>query len=111
LPAPAALPPACRTDACERRVSRRWTRQRWRRATRPYQLWLDRVGGCETRGQPHPYLTNTGNGFFGRYQFTLRTWRYVGGDGLPHRAEPIEQDYRAVRLLHAQGRSAWPVCG
>jgi hypothetical protein len=27
------------------------------------------------------------------------------------RASRTEQDYRAVRLLHVQGRGAWPVCG
>jgi hypothetical protein len=107
----APTPPVCHTVACQRRVARRWTRRRWRTVTRPYRPWLERVGGCETRGQRHPYRTNTGNGFFGRYQFTLRSWRYVGGDGLPHRAEPLEQDYRAVRLLRVQGRGAWPVCG
>ena len=82
-----------------------------RRVTAPYRAWLASTRGCETRGQPDPYRTNTGNGFYGAYQFTLSSWAAVGGRGMPHLASPLEQDYRAVRLLHLQGRGAWPVCG
>jgi muramidase (phage lysozyme) len=63
---------------------------------------------CESRGN---YRTNTGNGFYGAYQFTLSSWRSVGGKQPPHVAEPAEQDFRAVRLRWIQGTGAWPVCG
>lgn len=78
------------------------------RAIRPYRAWLARTRACESGGR---YSTSTGNGFFGAYQFTVRSWYAAGGRGMPHLAGRREQDYRAVRLLHIQGPGAWPVCG
>ena len=63
---------------------------------------------CESGGN---YATNTGNGFFGAYQFTIGSWRAVGGWGSPHLASRLEQDYRAVLLLRRSGAGNWPVCG
>jgi hypothetical protein len=63
---------------------------------------------CESGGN---YATNTGNGFYGAYQFTLSSWASVGGRGRPDLAGPFEQDGRALRLRSIQGRGAWPVCG
>jgi hypothetical protein len=61
------------------------------------------------------YGTNTGNGYYGAYQFTLSTWRSVGGTGLPSQAAPAEQDMRAQILQARSGWSPWPqtsrVCG
>lgn len=54
------------------------------------------------------YATNTGNGYYGAYQFDLSTWRSVGGVGYPHRATPAEQDYRAVLLIQKRGLRPWP---
>jgi hypothetical protein len=87
---------------------RRVTNRQHRETVRPYRAWLARVRRCESGGN---YAIDTGNGFFGAYQFTLRSWHGVGGQGMPHHAGRLEQDYRAVRLLHVQGRGAWPVCG
>jgi resuscitation-promoting factor RpfA len=53
------------------------------------------------------YSINTGNGYFGAYQFDLSTWRSVGGKGLPNQASPQEQDYRARALYRARGWSPW----
>jgi hypothetical protein len=117
--------PYCNTRACDQRaLARRHRRRvqarhkaqvRWAKKTarmrnvaRPYRGWLASTRRCESGGR---YGINTGNGFFGAYQFTLSSWRAVGGWGMPHLAPPIEQDYRAVRLLHVQGRGAWPHCG
>lgn len=110
-PLPAARHPGCNTPACDRRMTTRAharTRRRWQDTTRPYRGWLASVRWCESRGR---YTINTGNGYFGAYQFTLRSWLAVRGRGMPHLAEPLEQDYRAVRLLWLQGPGAWPVCG
>ena len=63
---------------------------------------------CESHGN---YATNTGNGFYGAYQFDIGTWRSVGGSGLPSAAPPAEQDRRATMLLQRSGASPWPVCG
>ena len=35
------------------------------------QTWLDQLGQCESGNNPR---TNTGNGFYGEFQFTIDTW-------------------------------------
>ena len=54
---------------------------------------------------------NTGNGFYGKYQFTQSTWAAVGGSGNPAAAPEAEQDRRAAMLLARAGSGQWPVCG
>lgn len=54
------------------------------------------------------YATNTGNGYYGAYQFSVSTWRSVGGTGLPSQASPAEQDMRAQILQSRSGWSPWP---
>jgi hypothetical protein len=63
---------------------------------------------CESGGN---YATNTGNGYYGAYQFDLQTWQSVGGTGLPSDAPPWEQDARAMALYQARGAAPWPICG
>jgi hypothetical protein len=41
------------------------------------------------------WTSETGNGYSGGMQFTPYTWASVGGRGLPSRATPREQLYRA----------------
>jgi hypothetical protein len=69
---------------------------------------LEAIAACESGGNPS---TNTGNGFYGKYQFTLETWQSVGGSGNPAAASEAEQDRRAARLYAQAGSSPWPVCG
>jgi LysM repeat protein len=58
------------------------------------------------------YAINTGNGYYGAYQFDLQTWRGVGGSGLPSDASPEEQDMRAQMLYQRRGCNPWPnTCG
>ncbi|GAC1326024.1 MAG: hypothetical protein NVSMB13_10180 [Mycobacteriales bacterium] len=66
------------------------------------------IRNCESGGN---YAINTGNGFYGAYQFDLQTWRSVGGTGLPSNASPATQDALAARLADERGTSPWPVCG
>jgi hypothetical protein len=99
---------ACSSQACEARVARKQRARHWRAVVAPYRAWLERTARCESGGRWH---INTGNGFYGGLQFTLSSWQAVGGRGYPHQATKLEQEYRAVRLLHVQGRGAWPVCG
>ncbi len=54
------------------------------------------------------YATDTGNTFYGAYQFTLGTWRSVGGTGNPADAPPEEQDDRAWKLYLRDGLGPWP---
>jgi hypothetical protein len=84
------------------------TRRRWRATVVPFDGYLTRIARCESGLR---WKINTGNGFYGGLQFTLPSWRAVGGSGYPHRASPLEQKYRAVRLSRLQGWGAWPVCG
>jgi len=46
-------------------------------------VWA-KLAQCESGGNP---ATNTGNGFYGMYQFTLETWQSLGGTGYPHEAD------------------------
>jgi hypothetical protein len=69
---------------------------------------LEAIAACESGGD---YSANTGNGFYGAYQFTQSTWESVGGTGNPAAASPAEQDKRAAMLYAQQGTSPWPVCG
>ena len=79
--------------------------ERLKPATPPH---LEAIAACESGGNPS---TNTGNGFYGKYQFTQQTWQSVGGTGNPAAASEAEQDRRAAQLYAQQGASPWPVCG
>ena len=69
-------------------------------------VWLS-LAACESSGD---WAINTGNSFYGGLQFTLDSWRLVGGRGKPHEAHPMEQIARADALQRIQGWKAWPVC-
>jgi hypothetical protein len=59
------------------------------------------------------WTANTGNGYFGAYQFLLSTWQSVGGPGYPHQASPLEQTYRAWLVWRRDGGSwrEWGTAG
>lgn len=67
----------------------------------------DRLAQCESGGD---WSINTGNGYYGGLQFSLSSWRAVGGTGYPHehsRSTQIEMGQR----LHSQGGwRHWPGC-
>jgi resuscitation-promoting factor RpfA len=63
---------------------------------------------CESSGR---YATNTGNGYYGAYQFDLSTWNTLGtGYSYPHLAPPEVQDAAAQRLQARSGWGQWPSC-
>ena len=66
------------------------------------------VARCESGGR---WSVSTGNGFYGGLQFSLSSWRAVGGRGYPHHNSAYEQAVRAERLKAVQGLGAWPHCG
>ncbi|MCW2501368.1 MAG: Transglycosylase domain protein [Frankiales bacterium] len=66
-----------------------------------------RLRMCESGGN---YAINTGNGYYGAYQFDLRTWRGLGYTGKPSDARPATQDAAAQRLQAARGWQPWPAC-
>jgi hypothetical protein len=69
---------------------------------------LEAIAACESGGNP---ATDTGNGFYGKFQFTLQTWASVGGSGNPANASEAEQNRRAAALYAREGAAPWPVCG
>lgn len=67
------------------------------------------VAFCESRGNPRS--SNSHNGYFGMFQFTLTAWKTAGGVGNPMDYPAAEQLMRAKRLYKIRGWRAWPVCG
>ena len=74
---------------------------------RPDNGWAE-LRHCEATGA---YDLDTGNSFYGAYQFTQSSWESVGGTGNPASAFAYEQDIRAAELYARQGAEPWPVCG
>lgn len=70
--------------------------------------FLASLAACESGGN---YAINTGNGYYGAYQFDLGTWAGVGGSGRASDAAPEEQDARALALFDLRGVAPWPYCG
>ena len=66
-----------------------------------------RLRHCESGGN---YAANTGNGFYGAYQFDLRTWHGQGYSGVPSDAAPGTQDAAAQSLQAQRGWQPWPAC-
>ncbi len=66
-----------------------------------------RLRQCESGGN---YAINTGNGYYGAYQFDLRTWHGLGYGGKPSDASPGTQDAAARQLQAARGWQPWPAC-
>jgi hypothetical protein len=68
---------------------------------------LHKLRVCESGDNYHE---NTGNGYFGAYQFSRTTWEGLGFHGRPDLATSVRQD-RAAKRLHANsGWGAWPAC-
>jgi len=63
-----------------------------------------RLRVCESGNN---YTINTGNGYYGAYQFDLGTWQSIGGAGYPHQASPATQDALALRLWQQRGWGPW----
>ena len=68
---------------------------------------LYRLRECESGDN---YQDNTGNGYYGAYQFSLSTWQGLGYSGLPSNAPPPTQDAAATQLEQKDGWSQWPAC-
>jgi resuscitation-promoting factor RpfA len=66
-----------------------------------------KLRACESSGN---YAINTGNGYYGAYQFSAGTWRGMGYQGLASEADPAVQDQAALRLYEARGWQPWPGC-
>jgi hypothetical protein len=69
-------------------------------------VWLQ-LRECESSDN---YSANTGNGFYGAYQFSEATWSGLGYPGRPDLEPPQMQDQAAMRLQAAAGWGQWPAC-
>lgn len=56
------------------------------------------------------YSDDTGNGYYGAYQFSEQTWEGLGYSGLPSDATPSAQDQAAEQLQARSGWGQWPAC-
>jgi hypothetical protein len=66
-----------------------------------------RLRMCESSDN---YRDNTGNGYYGAYQFAQTTWTNLGMSGRPDQAAPAVQDHAAYTLYKRSGWSPWPAC-
>jgi Transglycosylase-like domain/Putative peptidoglycan binding domain len=69
---------------------------------------LRRIAECESGGDPTA-LSRTGR-YRGKYQFSMDTWRELGGEGDPARAPEWVQDRLALKLYRRAGTAPWPNC-
>jgi hypothetical protein len=62
---------------------------------------------CEAGGN---YTRDSGNGYYGAYQYSLSTWADFMGYARPDLAPPAVQDAKAHITEAARGWSPWPAC-
>lgn len=66
---------------------------------------LARLRSCEGS-----YTSNTGNGYYGAYQFDIQTWGGYGGYSNASQAPPSVQDEKAWLTYQRRGWNPWPSC-
>jgi hypothetical protein len=69
---------------------------------------LAKIAQCESGGDPT--AVSADGRYHGKYQFSLQTWKALGGSGDPAAAPEAEQDKRAAMLLEQAGPGSWPSC-
>jgi hypothetical protein len=69
-------------------------------------MWLE-LRECESGDN---YQEDTGNGYFGAYQFSSSTWTGLGYPGRPDLEPYWTQDEAAARLQALYGWGQWPAC-
>jgi resuscitation-promoting factor RpfB len=69
-------------------------------------VWLQ-LRECESGNN---YQENSGNGYYGAYQFSAQTWAGLGYPGRPDLEPPAMQDQAAMKLQQEAGWGQWPAC-
>jgi peptidoglycan hydrolase CwlO-like protein len=69
-------------------------------------VWLQ-LRECESSDN---YAENTGNGYYGAYQFSEQTWTDLGFPGRPDLESHQMQDQAAMELQARSGWGQWPAC-
>ncbi|MDQ1391972.1 MAG: resuscitation-promoting factor RpfA [Acidimicrobiaceae bacterium] len=69
-------------------------------------VWLS-LRRCESSDT---YTENTGNGYYGAYQFSQATWTGLGFPGRPDQEPAAMQDAAAMKLQAQSGWGQWPAC-
>ena len=69
-------------------------------------VWLQ-LRLCESGNN---YQENSGNGFYGAYQFSQPTWSNLGFPGRPDQEPAAMQDQAAQKLQAEAGWGQWPAC-
>jgi hypothetical protein len=69
-------------------------------------VWLQ-LRECESSNN---YQENSGNGYYGAYQFSEATWSRLGYPGRPDLEPPAMQDQAAIQLQREAGWGQWPAC-
>lgn len=69
-------------------------------------VWLA-LRRCESSDN---YAEDTGNGFYGAYQFSQSTWSGLGFPGRPDEEPASMQDDAAIKLQGQSGWGQWPTC-
>lgn len=67
-----------------------------------------KLAKCESGGNPR--AVNPTGKYHGLYQFSVSTWKAVGGKGKPSNASAAEQTKRAKILQSRAGWGQWPAC-
>ena len=75
---------------------------------RPHRRSSQAIAACESGGNP---ATNTGNGFYGKYQFTQRPGRASAAPATPPPPPRPSRTAAPPRSTRSEGASPWPVCG
>jgi hypothetical protein len=70
---------------------------------------LRQIAECESGGNPR--AVSPGGQYRGKYQFSVPTWRGLGGEGDPADAPESVQDRLALKLYRQSGTAPWPSCG
>jgi len=68
---------------------------------------LARLRSCESGGN---YDRNSGNGYYGAYQYDISTWANWGGFARADLAPPSVQDEKAWETYKRRGWQPWPSC-